>query len=293
MRLLIIIIFFFACSTESVKLDSTGHSSEIVIVSNTSTANNKQIEKLEKLFSSEIYGLTRFEPQFKLLNVKESNFKSIIRRHKNIIIFSDKYPTKKINNVWSKNQIVWYLNSNDINFNQKIHEIFDDFYLQELKSYRAINQSNRNTKLSELLSVKYGKRFVVTNNFIKAYDSDKVTIVTDNKSNNELIQHLVFFKPEKPVLSKNQLYMLTDSLSERLLKGSKLGSYVKIENMYEPILYKGFYRGLWKLNKGFMGGPIIISSYNDLKIITFGIVFAPNTDKRSYIKKMEAILSFE
>ena len=44
MRLLIIIIFFFACSTESVKLDSTGHSSEIVIVSNTSTANNKQIE---------------------------------------------------------------------------------------------------------------------------------------------------------------------------------------------------------------------------------------------------------
>tara|TARA_X000000950_G_scaffold105997_1_gene133461 strand:- start:4282 stop:5163 length:882 start_codon:yes stop_codon:yes gene_type:complete len=292
-RLLIIIIFFFACSTESVKLDSTGHSSEIVIVSNTSTAKNKQIEKLEKLFSSEIYGLTRFEPQFKLLNVKESNFKSIIRRHKNIIIFSDKYPTKKINNVWSKNQIVWYLNSNDINFNQKIHEIFDDFYLQELKSYRAINQSNRNTKLSELLSVKYGKRFVVTNNFIKAYDSDKVTIVTDNKSNNELIQHLVFFKPEKPVLSKNQLYMLTDSLSERLLKGSKLGSYVKIENMYEPILYKGFYRGLWKLNKGFMGGPIIISSYNDLKIITFGIVFAPNTDKRSYIKKMEAILSFE
>ena len=32
--------------------------------------------------------------------------------------------------------------------------------------------------------------------------------------------------------------MLTDSLSERLLKGSKLGSWhVKIENMYEPILY--------------------------------------------------------
>ena len=293
MRLLIIIIFFFACSTESIKLDSTGHSSEIVIVSNVSTTNNEQIEKLERLFSSEIYGLTRFEPQFKLLNVKESNFKSIIRRHKNIIILTDKYPTKKINNVWSKNQIVWYLNTNDINFNQKIYETFDDFYLQELKSYKAINQSNRNTKLSELLSLKYGKKFVVTNNFIKAYDSDKVTIVTDNKSNNELIQHIVFFKAEKPVLSKNQLYMLTDSLSERLLKGTKLGSHVEIENMYEPILYKGFYRGLWKLNKGFMGGPIIISNYNDLEIITFGIIFAPNTDKRNYIKKMEAILNFE
>ena len=114
MRPLIILIFFFACSTESVKLDSTGHSSEIVIVSNASAENNEQIEKLEKLFSSEIYGLTRTEPQFKLLNVKESNFKSIIRRHKNIIIFTDKYPTKKMNNVWSKNQIVWYLDYNDI-----------------------------------------------------------------------------------------------------------------------------------------------------------------------------------
>ena len=293
MRPLIIIIFFFACSTESVKLDSTGHSSEIVIVSNASAENNEQIEKLEKLFSSEIYGLTRTEPQFKLLNVKESNFKSIIRRHKNIIIFTDKYPTKKMNNVWSKNQIVWYLDYNDINFNQKINEIFDDFYLQEIKSYKAINQSNKNTKLSELLSLKYGKQFVITNNFIKAHDSDKVTIVTDNKSNSELIQHIVFFKAESPVLSKNQLYMLTDSLSERLLKGGKLGSHVMIENMYEPILYKGFYRGLWKLNKGFMGGPIIISNYNESEIITFGIIFAPNADKRSYIKKMEAILSFE
>ena len=293
MRLLIIIIFFFACSTESIKLDSTGHSSEIVIVSNASTENNEQMEKLEKLFSSEIYGLTRFEPQFKLLNVDESDFKSIIRRHKNIIIFTDNYPTKKINNVWSKNQIVWYLNYNDVNFNKKINEIFDDFYLQELKSYKAINQSNRNTKLSEFLSLKYGKQFIVTNNFIKAYDSDKVTVVTDNKSNNELIQHIVFFQPEKPVLSNNQLYILTDSLSKILLKGGKLGSHVKIENMYEPILYKGFYRGLWKLNKGFMGGPIIISNYNELEIITFGIIFAPNTDKRSYIKKMEAILSFE
>lgn len=293
MRPLIIIIFFFACSTESVKLDSTGHSSEIVIVSNASAENNEQIEKLEKLFSSEIYGLTRFEPQFKLLNVEESDFISIIRRHKNIIILTDKYSTKKVNNVWSKNQIVWYLDYNDINFNQKINEIFDDFYLQELKSYKAINQSNRNTKLSEFLSLKYGKQFTVTNNFIKAYDSDKVTIVTDNKSNNELIQHIVFFKSETPILSKNQLYMLTDSLSQRLLKGSKLGSHVKIENMYEPILYKGFYRGLWKLNKGFMGGPIIISNYNESEIITIGIIFAPNTDKRSYLKKMEAILSFE
>ena len=293
MRPLIILIFFFACSTESVKLDSTGHSSEIVIVSNASAENNEQIEKLEKLFSSEIYGLTRTEPQFKLLNVKESNFKSIIRRHKNIIIFTDKYPTKKMNNVWSKNQIVWYLDYNDINFNQKINEIFDDFYLQEIKSYKAINQSNKNTKLSELLSLKYGKQFVITNNFIKAHDSDKVTIVTDNKSNSELIQHIVFFKAESPFLSKNQLYMLTDSLSERLLKGGKLGSHVMIENMYEPILYKGFYRGLWKLNKGFMGGPIIISNYNESEIITFGIIFAPNADKRSYIKKMEAILSFE
>ena len=293
MRPLIIIIFFLACSTESIKLDSTGHSSEIVIVSNANTANNEQIEKLEKLFSSEIYGLTRFEPQFKLLNVKESNFKSIIRRHKNIIIFTDKYPTKKMNNVWSKNQIVWYLDYNDINFNQKINEIFDDFYLQELKSYKAINQSNKNTKLSELLSLKYGKQFVITNNFIKAHDSDKVTVVTDNKSNNELIQHIVFFKAENPVLSKNQLYMLTDSLSERLLKGGKLGSHVMIENLYEPVLYKGFYRGLWKLNKGFMGGPIIIGYYNDLEIVTFGIIFAPNADKRSFLKKMEAILSFE
>ena len=64
MRPLIIIIFFLACSTESIKLDSTGHSSEIVIVSNASTANNEQIEKLEKFASNsmvdQIRNLYRF-----------------------------------------------------------------------------------------------------------------------------------------------------------------------------------------------------------------------------------------
>ena len=117
-------LFFLVCSTPALK-----NNSEFQKFANFEICQffPEQIEKLEKLFSSEIYGLTRFEPQFKLLNVEESDFKSIIRRHKNIIIFTDKYPTKKMNNVWSKNQIVWYLDYNDINFNQKINEIFDEF----------------------------------------------------------------------------------------------------------------------------------------------------------------------
>jgi hypothetical protein len=57
-------------------------------------------------------------------------------------------------------------------------------------------------------------------------------------------------------------------------------------------------RGLWELNKGFMGGPFISHSTLDTSnnmIITVEVyVYNPNNKKRSLMRQMEAIVySFE
>ena len=65
-----------------------------------------------------------------------------------------------------------------------------------------------------------------------------------------------------------------------------------LEDKYPIVMYNDFYRGLWRLQNGFMGGPILIKpilSGNKIIIIT-ALVFDPSSKKRKYIKEFEAIL---
>ena len=84
----------------------------------------------------------------------------------------------------------------------------------------------------------------------------------------------------------------TDSIFTKYLLGAKQGQHVKIEDMFSPVYSENIYRGLWKLNGGFMGGPFLIKTYfiDKKVVVTVGLIFAPNNRKRKYIKTFEAIL---
>ena len=89
-----------------------------------------------------------------------------------------------------------------------------------------------------------------------------------------------------------EVLLRSDSVFAKYLIGAKEGSYVRIEPAYPPYYSENTYRGLWKLEHGFMGGPIIIKSYfvKNKIVVNAGIVFAPQSFKRKYIKEFEAIL---
>jgi len=84
----------------------------------------------------------------------------------------------------------------------------------------------------------------------------------------------------------------TDSIFAKYLLGAKQGQHVRMEKFFSPIYSENTYRGLWKLDRGFMGGPFLIKTYfnNNKVVVTVGLIFAPNDRKRKYIKSFEAIL---
>ena len=84
----------------------------------------------------------------------------------------------------------------------------------------------------------------------------------------------------------------TDSIFAKYLLGEKEGSYARIEPGYPPCYFENTYRGLWKLEHGFMGGPFLIKTYfvKNKIVVNVGLVFAPQSRKRKYIKEFEAIL---
>ena len=58
--------------------------------------------------------------------------------------------------------------------------------------------------------------------------------------------------------------------------------------------YASEMRGLWRLKNDFMGGPYVslavLDVVNQRVIVAFGYVYAPNKDKRNYLRQVEAML---
>ena len=67
---------------------------------------------------------------------------------------------------------------------------------------------------------------------------------------------------------------------------------------YTPITVNGKYcgvlRGLWKMVGDMMGGPFVshvrLDEKNNRVVVAEGFVFAPETDKRNFIRRIEAAL---
>lgn len=116
---------------------------------------------------------------------------------------------------------------------------------------------------------------------------------TYNPENKEEIKQLLVFEFEsKGKKTQDQVLLKIDSVFSKHLEGGKENTFVKIEPMYTPYFKDQIYRGLWKLENGFMGGPFIAKNYffDNKVVVIVGLVFAPQKDKRSYIKEFEAIL---
>jgi hypothetical protein len=73
----------------------------------------------------------------------------------------------------------------------------------------------------------------------------------------------------------------------------------KIGITYTPLTlsngkYCGELRGLWEMQGDMMGGPFVsharLDEKNNRVVVVEGFVFAPETNKRNYIRRIEAAL---
>lgn len=125
-----------------------------------------------------------------------------------------------------------------------------------------------------------------------------------NNANTGRTELLVYSFPYTDANTFTEEYLVAkrDSVLKVNLPGAFPGSYMATETRaalsYEPITlnnqYCGVLRGLWKMVGDKMGGPFVSHAFLDEKnqrvIVAEGLVFAPETTKRNYIRKIEAAL---
>ena len=298
MRIYIFLIFvcvFVSCKNTSKTLpNSSGAFSEVVFVVNDALWDRVAGDIVKEVFENEIPGLGKPESSFKVIQINNSEFSSLFKTHKQIVIIS-KDSSSISDEKWAKNQIVAHIKftGNTEVFKSDCLNIYPVFYDNELKYIRDGISKKIESNYSNYIKQIFNIDLLIPLEYTLSLDTNNILLFSYNPPKKEEIKHLLIFSISNSSINLvDSIFTQTDKLFELNLKGSRSDSYVKIEPNYSPILDKGSYRVLWKLNNGFMGGPALIKPYfiNDKVVVVASVIFAPHSSKRKYIKEIEAIL---
>ena len=292
----ILILLFSACGERDKTLPhSTGSNSEVIFVVADVLWESQIKELVSNSFGSSIQGLNQNETAFRVVQVNHSEFKSILKTHKNIVIIAKDVMQSSQQNKWAYNQLVsqlnWQENTKETQTSlKKLKVIYEQKELKAIrKSFAKISQKNN----EELLNNNFGIEVIIPKEYKIIYNSDSIFWATFNPPKSEEIKNMLSFSftPYSTNLQEEVLQK-TDSVFAKYLEGEKIGSFVRIESQYPPYYNDNIYRGLWKIEKGFMGGPFLIKTYfiENKVVVNVGLIFAPQSRKRNFIKELEAIL---
>lgn len=290
----LLLIFTSSCLDYAKTLPSSiGSFSEVIFVVEDGLWEESVNEVVVETFGDPIPGLHQDEASFRIIHVSHMEFNTMLKIHKNIIIIAKDVKASSQKNKWANEQLVVQLNYEQKSIKNNLNKIKALFELEEVRSIK-----NKIATTSQQLPQKN----IYQNFKIKTLIPSEYTIIKDtstffwatyNPQKQEVIKHLLVFSfTPKTTSLQEEVLQKTDSIFAQYLHGAKQGQYVKIEPDFSPYYINNMCRGLWKLEKGFMGGPFLVKTYlvNKKIIVVVGLIFDPNSRKRKHLKTFEAIL---
>tara|TARA_B100000900_G_scaffold55828_1_gene41688 strand:+ start:213 stop:1106 length:894 start_codon:yes stop_codon:yes gene_type:complete len=290
----IITFLIFSCgNNNNILPSSTGNKSDILVVASELFWNNNKA-KIKRIFEQPIRGLSTLEPSFKIIHVDHSAFKNILKRSRNILIFEENIKSSIHKNKWAKNQLVVFLqaNTNQTLDTERLNKTLKFFESNEIDLIKNEVKKKSNKSIAQDLHSNFSVKTFLPNIYTIVENQETFFWATYNPPKVEEIQHIMFFTVDSKSPNNTKCLNYTDSVISNNLFGTKENTYVTIEELYEPICENNICRGLWKLENGFMGGPFIMKKYylENKTVISLGLIFAPQKNKRNYVKTLEAIL---
>jgi hypothetical protein len=294
-KLVILILIFLTSCLESTKTlpSSTGSFSEVVFVVDDALWKESVKEVVEEVFGAPIQGLNRAEANFRIIQVNHSEFKSILKTHKNIVIIANDVKTSSYKNKWANVQLAVQLNYEKESIKSNLNKIKLIFELEELKSIKNKISGTSQKLPQKNIYQNFKIEILIPSEYTIIKDTPSLFWATYNPEKEEVIKHLLVFSfSPKATNLQQEVLKETDSMFLQYLIGAKKGQYVKIESRLPPYYTDNTYSGLWKLEKGFMGGPFFLKTYfvDERIVVAAGLIFDPNNNKRNHIKTFEAIL---
>lgn len=310
---LVMLLILGACSSGPVRKQATGFAYEVVVVMDKADWSAPAGEAIKSELTSDIPGLPQSEPALKITYVTPDQFNGLLTYVRNILIVRiDKSIYTKVSlsyekNRWAQNQEVVTLtapNADDIlaYVKENPRNIVDFFVKVEMNRAMGQLQKEYSTLVMDTLKNKFDIMLNVPANM--TYFKDTTDFFwTSNNANTGRTDLLVYTFPytDPSTFTAEYLIAKRDSVLKVNLPGSFPESYMATDTIgvqYTPITVNGKYcgemRGLWKMVGDMMGGPFVshvrLDEKNNRVVVVEGFVFAPETDKRNFIRRIEAAL---
>ena len=296
MRKLFFLLLIFASScldgTKTLP-SSTGSFSEVIFVVEDDLWQESIKEAVTETFGAPIEGLNQDEASFRIVQVNHAEFKSILKMHKNIVIIAKDVKASSQKNKWANVQLVVQLNYEKKNIKNNLNKIKAIFELEEVRSIKNKIATTSQQLPQQNIYQNFKIELLIPSEYTIIKDTSTFFWATYNPEKQEVIKQLLVFSfIPKATSLQQEVLQKTDSIFAQYLHGAKQGQYVKIEPEFSPYYINNTYSGLWKLEKGFMGGPFLVKTYfvNEKIVVAVGLVFDPNSRKRKHLKTFEAIL---
>jgi len=287
-------VFLISCDGGTKVLpQSTGSAGEIIVVIPDALWEKYPGETIKSIFAKNYPGLQQVEPFFNIIRIKPPDFTTIFKTHQNIILVAENQEEGIKNNLWASPQIVegmsWNSVSDKNKFSEKCENFLEVFYQNLLqKESRKIVKINQSIKKNFDVEVKIPSEYTIINN------DSTLFWATHNPKRSDLIkQILVFATKENEINFQDNLIKKVDSVLAKTLKGTDENNFVQIEKRFPIEIKDNVYRGLWKMENEFMGGPFLMKIYrkeDGIVAISIGIVFAPGEAKKRFMIEMDALL---
>lgn len=292
----------------------SGRAGEVLVVMDNAIWNSAIGDTFRHTLAKSIIYFPQPEPVFDIIHVSNNGFSNMFKLHRNII-FCDVSPNNQQAKLtyqtdkWGKYQLIINMYASDEQsllslFLDKKDKIISNILAKERDRIILNHKRVEEIGIREKLEKNHKVSLIVPKGYSLDVDSSDFVWISHKESEMDqgiLIYHFPYL--EEDIFLKDNLIQKRDEYLKRYVKGAAKGSYMKTENQF-PVLVDRYYdkngqyitklHGLWELENDFMGGPFVsVSTVDTLRnrvVIVDGYVFAPNKDKRNYIRQTEAIL---
>lgn len=301
-------------SDKPTKPSSKGKPSEIIVVVEDNLWKTSFADSLTAFFSSDRPGLPQPEPLYKLVQIDLKEFDRLFETHRNVFTASIDSSLSDARfeiayNVWAVPQRVVKITAPTIellktSFIEHKREILNLYENAEIERLQKLYSKTQNIKASEQVQKKFNIKMSIPADYFLAVDKDN--FIWLRREANTLSQGILIYRypyTDTVAFKQPKILAVRNQFTSVFVPGPSDSSFMVVaDQIIEPVsrtltLKKELAietRGLWEVEKDFMGGPFVnytlVDRKNNMVIALDGYVYAPNQDKAGLLQQVQAIL---
>ncbi|MFO7977366.1 MAG: DUF4837 family protein [Bacteroidales bacterium] len=316
--LITMVIVLAACSTEprSSKPSASGRAGELLVVMPTNQWKGHAGEIVRGVFQTNVPMLMQAEPTFDVVQVNETAFVKMFETHRHIFMVDidpslEKATVEMNQHLWSYPQMVIRVKAPNDSLLERVmnvnEESFREYYLK-IETQRLINAYKRmvNEEARQAVQEMFGFTMIVPEGYYVAKRGEDFMWLRRTSTNQDLDMGVLIatmpYNDPATDFDPQTIRQRRDSLTREYIPGqmpdSYMTTYEELDHAYREISFNGHYameaRGLWRMEGDFMGGPFVnytlVDQKNNRLVILDGFIYAPDFDKRDYMRQVEAVI---